>query len=602
MKKILAIISFSMFLFFGISSPEVAARSYDINNYDVLVEIQEDGSAYFTERITYDFDGDFNGVSFNLDYKTHPSPTDISVAVEQDGQEAATFYQSTSMDAGTYEMENTDGYLRFRVHNPISDDEMTVIYSYRIPEMITNYNDTAQFNRRVIGGAWDDVLGDVDVRIELPMPVEPGELKAWGHGDAAGKVTLQDNQVVLLEVGRNPEYTFVEANVVFPTYVTWNNPNKVSEDRLDEIVSMEERLERGEIEKRRSILIGGLVLGLFGPFAALVTLFWLQRKNKKVNPNPYEEPEYVYALPENISPAVMNKAIFGMVPNADAVTATILDLVRRGYLIMNEIELKADYDYQISRGKAQDANLSVHESQLISWFLDTAGDGDSVIFSEIEDIEEDTKLGEAFYKERLVWEKAVLEEARVYEERYRAPHATAATVWVVLSVIANTVMLVLLTTLLNPFAFLLAFTGFVIAIYLVVYHVKNPALTPEGDRTKKDFRAFRNMLQDVDTFTMEDIGSIEMWDTYVVYAAALGISDEVLAQMAIYYPGESLHTDSAFYYYYYRNPSYIHGMSDPISRGIDSTTPQSSSTSGSGGGFSGGSSGGSGGGSGGGAF
>ena len=34
--------------------------------------------------------------------------------------------------------------------------------------------------------------GDVDVRIELPMPVEPGELKAWGHGDAAGKVMLQD--------------------------------------------------------------------------------------------------------------------------------------------------------------------------------------------------------------------------------------------------------------------------------------------------------------------------------------------------------------------------------------------------------------------------
>src|SRR5699024_6640654 len=280
-KKIVAIISFVSFFLLSISSPKVAARSYDIDNYDVLVEIQEDGSAFFTERITYYFDGEFNGVLFNLVYASHPSPPDISDTVEGEGQAGELFRQSTSQEPGTYELINEADFSRFTVYKPISDDEMTVVYAYRIPEMITNYNDTAQFNRRVIGSAWDDTLSDVDVRIELPMPVEPGELKAWAHGDATGEVTVQDNQVVLLEVGRNPENTFVEANVVFPTYVTWNNPNKVTEDRLEQIIGTEEKLERDEIESRRNILIGGTLLGLFGPVVALLTLVWMQRKNKQ---------------------------------------------------------------------------------------------------------------------------------------------------------------------------------------------------------------------------------------------------------------------------------------------------------------------------------
>ncbi|QIK51813.1 DUF2207 domain-containing protein [Jeotgalibaca porci] len=602
MKKIVAIISFVSFFLLSISSPKVAARSYDIDNYDVLVEIQEDGSAFFTERITYYFDGEFNGVLFNLDYASHPSPTDISVTVEGEGQAGELFRQATSQEPGTYELINEADFLRFTVYKPISDDEMTVVYAYRIPEMVTNYNDTAQFNRRVIGSAWDDVLSDVDVRIELPMPVEPGELKAWGHGDATGEVTLQDNQVVLLEVGRNPENTFVEANVVFPTYVTWNNPNKVAEDRLEQIIGTEEKLERDEIESRRNILIGGTLLGLFGPLVALLTLVWMQRKNKKSNPDPYDEPEYVYQLPAPLAPAVMNKAIFGQRPNPDTVTATLLDLVRRGYLKMDEIELENGFDYLISKTKESDTDLSDQEWHLLKWFLDTAGDGESVTLGEVEAIEADTKLGEAFYKEHLAWEKAVLKEAKTYEKRYQAPHAKAASIWVILSLIANIALLILLLTQLRWLLFLLGLTGLLLAIYGVVYYVMHPALTPEGDRAMKDWRAFKRMLTDVGTFSMADVGSVEMWDTYVVYAAAMGIADEVLDQMAIQYPNDTLYEDSYFYPYYYRNPAYLYGVREPISRGIVSSTPQSDSSSGSGGGFSGGSSGGSGGGSGGGAF
>src|SRR5699024_2409051 len=117
--------------------------------------------------------------------------------------------------------------------------------------------------------------------------------------------------------------------------------------------------------------------------------------------------------------------------------------------------------------KESDTDLSDQEWHLLKWFLDTAGDGESVTLGEVEAIEADTKLGEAFYKEHLAWEKAVLEEAKIYEKRYRAPHATAATVWAILSLIANIVMFILLLTQLRWLLFLLGLTGLLLAIYVV---------------------------------------------------------------------------------------------------------------------------------------
>lgn len=607
MKKIVAIISMSILFFLTFSFPEVAAQSYEIENYDVLVTIQEDGSAVFTERITYEFDGEFNGVLFNLDYSPHPTPIAVSVAVEEEGKPEVMFQQDSSQQPGTYEMTDTGEFLNFTVYNPVADTRRTVIYSYRIPEMVTNFNDIAQFNRKVIGSGWDDTLSDVDIQIELPAAVEAGELRAWGHGDASGNVTIEDNRVVHLTVPRNPENTFVEANVIFPTYVTWNNPNVQDEDRLNQIVGAEEALEQAEEERYGQLLMGGIILCLVGPFLALAVFLWLRKKNHDTNPVPYVEPEYIYEIPEEMSPAIMNKAIFNRQPDSAAVSATLLDLVRRGYLHMKEIPMGEGFDYEISKMKEPDAGVLQHEKQLMNWFLKAGGNGKVVRFSEIEAIEYDTKRGERFYNARMSWEKEVRDAAKQYEDTYRAPHATAATGWTIVTLIATLIFFVLITIGvfvydLPIWLFILGFIGLAMGNCLIFYRAKYPPLTPEGDQARKEWRAFKRMLEDVGEFTMEDIGSINMWDTYLVYATAMGIADHVLEQMAIQYPEDDIYETSYFYPYYYHNPYYISGIHDPISRGMVSSAPQSSSSSGSGGGFSGGSSGGSGGGSGGGAF
>ena len=88
MKRIRLIILL-LFGFLFTVQVQAQARSYEIANYNVLVEIQDDGSAFFTESITYDFEGDFNGVLYDLDISGVQTPTDVAVLMQSkaDGEE-----------------------------------------------------------------------------------------------------------------------------------------------------------------------------------------------------------------------------------------------------------------------------------------------------------------------------------------------------------------------------------------------------------------------------------------------------------------------------------------------------------------------------------
>ena len=133
-----------------------------------------------------------------------------------------------------------------------------------------------------------------------------------------------------------------------------------------------------------------------------------------------------------------------------------------------------------------------------------------------------------------------------------------------------------------------------------MYHVKKPSLTSEGDRVLKEWSGFRTMLLDVGNFPMREVGSIEVWGHYLVYAIALGVGNRVMEQLRIEYPVEELEQTN-FGTYYYTNYLFVNSLNHSVESGITSSS-YTSNPGGTGGGFSGGTSGGSGGGSGGGAF
>ena len=60
----------------------VDARSLVVDKYDIEANILENGDVQFFETITFQSDGAYNGVFYNLDYSGFGKPTDVNAYLE----------------------------------------------------------------------------------------------------------------------------------------------------------------------------------------------------------------------------------------------------------------------------------------------------------------------------------------------------------------------------------------------------------------------------------------------------------------------------------------------------------------------------------------
>ena len=112
-------------------------------------------------------------------------------------------------------------------------------------------------------------------------------------------------------------------------------------------------------------------------------------------------------------------------------------------------------------------------------------------------------------------------------------------------------------------------------------------LTQKGINEKEKWKGLKKYMEDFSLLNEKEVPAIEVWEHYLVYATAFGISDKVLKQLKTIYPNidelSSVNTSTYMYFMYHSN------FSSSISRSVSSSMSTSySSGTGGGGGFSGG--------------
>jgi len=143
----------------------------------------------------------------------------------------------------------------------------------------------------------------------------------------------------------------------------------------------------------------------------------------------------------------------------------------------------------------------------------------------------------------------------------------------------------------NILVILSGFFGLVMIIFSGAFEKVLGRWTPEGRLYYKRWTNFEKYLTDFSALKEHPPESIKIWDSYLVYATALGVAEEVLKNMSLVVPSEQLKA-SHFYYVHHSYGQFGSGFG----RAYSSSAP---SSSGSGGGGVGGVGGGSGGGGGG---
>ena len=122
--------------------------------------------------------------------------------------------------------------------------------------------------------------------------------------------------------------------------------------------------------------------------------------------------------------------------------------------------------------------------------------------------------------------------------------------------------------------------------------------SPLGQQRYLQWKGVQKYLHDFSQLADAPVGHLVLWERYLVYAAALGVSEELAQGLAARIPPEEQTTFAPWYVGYHPGAGSFSGIGDfgaGIAASTSSFTPPSSS-SGGGGGFSGGGGGGGGGG------
>ncbi|MGE5631228.1 MAG: DUF2207 domain-containing protein [Caulobacteraceae bacterium] len=585
-------------------------RSYYMSSFTVNAVLDSGGSMNIEEKITYEFDGSFRGVYRTLKTENSDGISNIEAFKQVNGQ-LKKFAQNDSEAENTYQIIDENGGIKLKLFSTSQDESKTFLIRYKVLNVATRYNDTGELYWKFMGDETDVKIESFVVNITLPEGAEEKDTKIYGHGPLSGNTEISGPNSVRLSVDKLLPHNFVEARVLFPVNLISESKRVVNKDALNEIFAEEEKwADEANAKRVRARLSLGISL-LFALFELLMIIYLYFKYDKEYKVK--FEGEYFRELPGSYSPAVLSVLWnFGKVHPRD-ITATMMDLVRRKYLILNveQKEIKGlikhkienEYIFELDK-KADMEALSSHEKYFIDWLIASIGDGERVTLKEIEHSAKTVKGAEDFKADYEAWVEYVKTEAEglsFFDRNTMKGQIYGVIVSVVGMVYGGYTAAV--HGNFAGFALLL-----ITSIILLVYSLFIKRRSRYGGKQYKMWKAFRRFLLHFSQLDKADLPAVILWEHYLVYAITLGVAKEVISQLKVVFLEDDFKNSGLTYMYYgYYGHNYdyfdtINHVTDTMVKTAESTYTQAisklSSSGGGGGGFSGGGGGGGGGGAG----
>jgi len=603
-------------------------RYYEIRNFIVDVVLNTDGSADIEERITYDFYGSFNGVLRNIDYIQSDGLDNLQVftASASGIEKELTVNSSTDLDAegpsGTFNIYHDDEIAHLKVYEKSSNEAKVFIYKYTLLNVATKYNDIAEFNRRVIDANWDTDLNDITVHIRLPEGASKDEIMVFGHGPLTGESMIIDGQNVEFILDRLSPGYYLETLVLFPPGLIPDSSRVIAEDARQRILDNEKVLAdeanaqreeaRRQVEEynrrreEREAMMDTIrticnVIGVLLIIAWFVIIISIYIKYDKELKSSFSA-KYYRELPGEYTPAEMSVLVnMGNILTRD-ITATLMDLVRKGHLILKQESYIKDgffrdkevEDYSLTLNpEAPSSGLTRHEAFLIKWFINTIGDGSKVFLDNITDYAGTTSGAMSFSKNYEKWRKLVNEEAEknnFFDKSSKKGQVAGALIGLAYFV---TGIIFIFSVQALPSIILI-----ILGIIMMIFAARLNKRTAYGNEQYSMWMAFKNFLREFSRLDRAEMPSIIIWEHYLVYAISLGVAKEVIKQLPLVFSDTDLQNTRLTYMYGHNMHSLynftntfdktVNTIDHAISNAISIANSKNSSSSGTGGGFSGG--------------
>lgn len=610
------------------------ADGYSMTQTYISATVEADGSLTVVEGRQFDFDDDINGVFWEINTGTNQQGGTAGVDVLSVEEEDTAFNKVDSAnkgDSGVYTVEQTGDGVRIKVFSPHESGDSAIYYvSYTMTGAVMNWADTAELYWKFVGDGWSADSDDVEMEVYFAnaaagtAAVKGDNFRAWGHGPLTGDVSLDaDESMVTYTIPCAHQGEFAEARIAFPS--DWVPQLAASgEERMSTILS-EEKEWADEANARRAharMIANALaVLSVVAAVAFTGTIVMLKLRKRK--PKPFFQDEYFRDVPSADHPAVLSALMsWNEVPD-QAYIATLMKLTDDRVIKLEQATVtkakkgllgreKEEQTYRVTvtdeAWKAAKKD-GIDRDVLKVFFAGVKPDKDGVrsrTFSELEEYasERTTSVGD-----KLEDYQSTVKGKLEARELIASDGTVALVAGLVLGIII--VFGILGSLFYTDFAdanvgaamisIPVTIVGFVLSCTFRRY-------TSEGAEVAARCKALKHWLEDFTRLKEAVPSDLILWNKLLVMGVALGVSKEVLRQLAEAVPADLRNSDDFYdnypcywwYYHHYGNESPLDSFNDVYHETIRELASSSDSSSGgSGGGFSGGGGGGVGGGGGG---
>lgn len=599
-----------------VPAAQVWAKTYDHPVIEVAFRLLPDGDAEVEEMRAFRFEGSFSWAEIRRDTRGQYGTYGIRYhgVWDDDTGQAMMFQQSRdgSEEVLRWSYEAADTTKRFRIR-------------YRISRAVQRYPDVAQFYWQAIEG--DHAPIDTVRIVVSPPAASPNLFKVFVHSKASpGELRIApDFRSAEIRQSSIPETSFVEVRVLmdpalFPRAA-------LRQGQSHESLLADERRHAEAGRRQMLIFIAGLAAALVLLVGLVGAYIWTYARYGREPAVAYEaiyEREPPRSIPPAVVPAILTQSGVRLSDLPRSFAATLLEAARLGYLEIEEREGRGllgtglfrdtDLVYRLTdKGRAllgdERPDLSGRQRQLEKFEVDVlravfrqAGNGDEVTSDQIEAWGK--KISGRKSNFLIFVERWGPELRQWFEDRhFRLDDASSerAKRWFIGGAI---VTMIVASVVGMGFSAVAAIPVGLVLLFLAIKGLSRR--TPEAALEMKRWDAFRRFMADFSAMKEAGPGLLVLWETYLVYATALGVAEKLLENLKLVAAEFRQTTPQASWF----RSAYGPGRSGLAPAGLGSLEALTrsfqnfqnlsralSSSSSSGGGFSGGGGGGGGGGS-----
>lgn len=559
-----------------------ADKTFAIESLSTDALVTADGTMQVTEQVRYRFEGG----PFTVVIRSFEEDLDkIGNVAVSDG-------------AGALEVvppnESISGQWEAMLREQTSDRTLDLTVTYQVADAVTVGSDVGDLNWKFLGSEHPGI-GTVTIAVRFAGTVPPAApdspdtdstvLRGWAHGPTNGLITVGPSRIDAT-VDNVPAGQFVEIRAAVPV-AAFNR--RGTDELLPGILEQERRLI-DDIDKAESRRRLGWILTPIAMLIGAIGTGWIWFTGGR-EPTSREVLGEYWREPLDDPPAVAIVTLSrGAVPVGPMIAGTLTDLAQRGYLrIRAQHEQRFGPDRTVHHfewmGKGTD-DLEPFERTLLEMVFRGRNDADATELSAWAQSNRVTARG--------MIDSMTADVKRMYNDRgYDATGGQHFVPLVLLCAAVAAVSLVVATVLDNGIGWVgLGAAVALFAIGATVLRNRSQA----GAEAAAKAAGLKKYLKDFSRLSEAPIGHLILWERFLVFAVAFGVSAELVRGLAAKLP--QVMTDPNFGLWYVGAAHHFDGFDQLGMQGAAVAHAATPNSSGSGGGFSGGGSSGGGGGGG----